>query len=63
VFENRVLRKIFEPKKGEVTEEWRRQHSVELRDFYTSLNIIRVTKRRRMEWAGHVACMGDGRGT
>jgi hypothetical protein len=62
VFENRVLRKIFGPKRDEVTGEWRRLHSEELNDLYSSPNIIRVIKSIRMRWAGHVARMGDKRG-
>jgi hypothetical protein len=62
VFENRVLRRIFGPKRDEVTGEWRRLHNEELYDLYSSPNIIRVIKSRRMRWAGHVACMGEGRG-
>jgi hypothetical protein len=62
VFENRVLRRIFGPKRDEVTEEWRRLHNEELNDLYSSTNIIRVIKSRRMRWAGHVARMGEGRG-
>jgi hypothetical protein len=62
VFENRVLRKIFGPKRDEVTEEWRRLHNEELNDLYSSSNIIRVMKSRIMRWAGHVARMGDRRG-
>jgi hypothetical protein len=54
VFENRVLRKIFGPQRDEVTEEWRRQHNEELCDLYSSSNIIRVVKSRRMRWVGHV---------
>jgi hypothetical protein len=57
VFENRVLRRIFGPKRDEETGEWRRLHNEELLDLYSSLNIIRVTKRRSMRWAGHVARM------
>jgi hypothetical protein len=62
VFENRVLRRIFGPKRDEVTGEWRRLHTEELNDLYSSQNIIWVIKSRRMRWAGHVARMGEGRG-
>jgi hypothetical protein len=62
VFENRVLRGIFEPKRDEVTGEWRRLHNEELYVLYSSPNIVRVIKSRRMRWAGHVARMGDRRG-
>jgi hypothetical protein len=62
VFENRVLKRIFGPKRDEVTGEWRRLHNEELNDLYSSPNIIRMIKLRRMSWAGHVACMGEGRG-
>jgi hypothetical protein len=62
VFENRVLRRIFGPKRDEVTGEWRRLYNEELNDLYSSPNIIRVMKSRRMRWAGHVAHMGEGRG-
>jgi hypothetical protein len=54
VFENRVLRRIFGPKRGEVTGEWRKIHSEELNDLYSSPNFVRVIKSRRMRWAGHV---------
>jgi len=62
VFENRVLRRIFGPRRDEVTAEWRRLYNEELNDLYTSPNIVRVIKSRRMRWAGHVARMGEARG-
>jgi hypothetical protein len=62
VFENRVLRRIFGPKRDEATGEWRRLHNEELNDLYSSLNIIRVIKSRRMRWAGYVARMGEKTG-
>jgi len=62
VFENRVLRRIFGPKRDEVTGEWRKLHNEELNDLYCSPNIVRVIKSRRMRWAGHVARMGESRG-
>jgi hypothetical protein len=55
VFENRVLRGIFGPKRDEATGEWRRLHNEKLNDLYSSPNIMRVIKSRRMDWAGHVA--------
>jgi hypothetical protein len=61
VFENRVLRRIFGPKRDEVTGEWRKLLNVELRDLYSSLSIIRIIKSRRMRWAGHVALLGKKR--
>ena len=61
MFENRVLRKIFGPRRDEVTGEWRRLHNEELNDLYSSPNIVRVIKSRRMRWAGHVARMGEER--
>ena len=57
MFENRVLRRIFGPKRDEVTGEWRKLHSEELSDLYSSPNIAWVTKSRRMRWAEHVARM------
>jgi hypothetical protein len=62
VFENRVLRGIFGPRRDGVTGEWRRLHNEELNDLYSSPNIIRVIKPRRMRWTGHVARMGEGSG-
>jgi hypothetical protein len=55
VFENRVLRRLFGPKRDEVTGRWRKLHNVELHNVYTSPSIIRIIKSRRMRWAGHVA--------
>jgi len=62
VFENRVLRRIFGPKRDEVTGEWRKLLNEELNDLYCSPNIVRVIKSRRMRWAKHVARMGEERG-
>jgi hypothetical protein len=62
VLENRVLRRIFGPKRDEATGEWRRLHNEELNGLYSSPNIIRVIKSRRMRWAGNVACMREKRG-
>jgi len=62
VFENRVLRRLFGPKREEVTGEWRKLRIEELNDLYSSLIIIRVIKSRRMRWAGHVALIGERRG-
>jgi hypothetical protein len=61
VFENRVLRRIFGPKGDEVTGEWRKLHGGELHNLYSSPDIIRQIKSRRMRWARHVARMGEGR--
>jgi hypothetical protein len=61
VFENKALRKIFGPKRDEVTGEWRKLHNEELCDLYSSPSIIRISKSRRMRWSGHVARMGEER--
>jgi hypothetical protein len=55
MFENKVLRRIFGPKRDEVTGGWKKLHSEELRDLYSSPSIIRIIKSMRMRWAGHVA--------
>jgi hypothetical protein len=60
VCENRELRRVFGPKRDEVTGKWRKLHNEELNDLYSLPNIVRVLKSRR--WAGHVARMGEGRG-
>jgi len=62
VFENIVFRRIFGPRRDEVTGEWRGLHKEELNDLYPSPNIVRVIKYRRMRWTGHVARMGEERG-
>ena len=62
MFENMVLRRIFGPRRDEVTEEWRRLHKEELNDLYSSPNIVRVIKSRRTRLAGHVAHMGEEKG-
>ena len=62
MFENMVLRRIFGPRKDEVTGEWRRLHNEELNDLHSSPNIVRVIKSRKMRWAGHVARMDEERG-
>jgi hypothetical protein len=61
VFENRVLRRIFGPKRDGVTGEWRKLYNEELHNLYSSLSIIRIIKSRRMRWAGHVTRMGEKR--
>jgi hypothetical protein len=61
VFENRVLRRIFGPKRDEVTGKWRKLHNEELHILYSSPDIIRQITSRRMRWAGHVARMGEAR--
>ena len=58
MFENRVLRRVFGPKRDEVRGEWRKLNNEELSDLYSLPNIVRVVKSRRMRWAGHVARMG-----
>ena len=62
VFENRVLSRIFGPKRDEVTRDWKKLHNGELNEMYSSLNIIWGTKLRTMRWAGGVARMGERRG-
>ena len=62
VFENRVLRRIFGPRRDGVTGEWRKLHNEKINDLYSSPNIVRVIKSRRMRWAWHVARMEEGRG-
>ena len=61
VFENRVLGRVFGPKRDEVTGVWRKLHNEELNDLYSLPNTVRVVKSRRMRWAGHVARMGKDR--
>jgi hypothetical protein len=61
VFENKVLNRIFGPKRDEVTGGWRKLHNEELHDLYSSPSIIRIIKSRRMRWTGHVARMGENR--
>jgi hypothetical protein len=61
ISENRVLKRIFGPKR-EVNGSWRKLHNDELHSLYSSSNIVRVTKSRRMRWVGHVARVGEGRG-
>jgi hypothetical protein len=62
VFENRVLRRIFGPKRDEVTGGWTKLHNEELHGLYSSPSIVRVIKARRIRWAGHVVCRGVVRG-
>jgi len=62
LFENRVLRRIFGPRREEVTEEWKSLHNEKLNDMYCLPNSVWVIKSRRMRWAGHVARMGEERG-
>jgi hypothetical protein len=61
VFENRVLRGVLGPKRDEVTGEWRKLHNEELNDLYCSL-VVWVVDWRRIRWAEHVVCMGEGKG-
>jgi hypothetical protein len=61
MFENRVLKRIFGPKRDEVTGQWRKLNNQELHDLYSSPTIVRVIKSRRMRWSGHVSRMGEGR--
>jgi hypothetical protein len=63
MFENKVLRRTFGPKRDEVAGEWRKLHNEELRDLYSSPSIIRIIKPRRMRLVGHVAQMGEKRNT
>jgi hypothetical protein len=60
MFENRVLKRIFGPKRDKVTGEWRKLHNEELHDLYSTPNIVRMIKSRRMRWAGQVARIGEG---
>jgi hypothetical protein len=61
VFENRVLRRIFGPRRDEVTGDWRKLHNEDLHKMYSSPNVISLTKSRRMRWPGHVARIGETR--
>ena len=62
MFENMVLRRIFGPRRDEVTGEWRRLHNEQLHDLCSSPNSVQVIKLRRMRWVGHVVRMGEERG-
>ena len=62
MFQNRLLRRIFGHKRDRVTREWRKLHNEELNDLYSSLNIFRLIRSRRMRWVGHVVRMGEKRG-
>ena len=62
MFENGVLRRLFEPNRDDITGEWRKLHNEELNKLYSLPNIVRVLKSKRMRRAGHEACMGEGRG-
>jgi hypothetical protein len=61
VFENRMLRRIFGPRRDEVTGEWIKLHNEELHDLYTSPSIVRIMKEKRMRISGHVARIGERR--
>ena len=61
-FGNRVLRRIFGPKRDKVTGEWRKLHNEELSDLYSSPNIVQVINQEKMSWVGHVAYKGERRG-
>jgi hypothetical protein len=61
LFENRVLRRIFGPRRDEVTGDWRKLHNEELTNLYSSLNIIGTMKSKRVRWVGHVARVGEKR--
>jgi hypothetical protein len=61
VFDNRVLRKIFGPKRDEVTGGWRKLHNEKLHNLYTSTSMMRIIRTRRTRWSGHVARMGEKR--
>jgi hypothetical protein len=63
MFENRMLRRIFVPKRGEIIGGWRKLHNEELHNLYSLPDIIRMMKSWRMRWAGHVACMRENQNT